>query len=171
MACRTNTSRRACGRLTREPQPVAPGDGAGGERIGEDRQHDLGADAWQPAGKIMAAGDQATVHRLLRGGFVDMKRLRIVLFGKREHFFPVHALAADRATMFEIGEQIGQHLAGMQAIGQTVDDRHAGAMRDAFAMKDKLVFMNFITDQTENVWPMVKAGKGLTEMLLGSEDL
>ena len=46
-----------------------------------------------------------------------------------------------------------------------------GALKDAFAMKDKLVFMNFITDQSENVWPMVKAGKGLTEMLLGSEDL
>ena len=46
-----------------------------------------------------------------------------------------------------------------------------GALREAFAMKDKLVFMNFITDQSENVWPMVKAGKGLTEMLLGSEDL
>jgi acetolactate synthase-1/2/3 large subunit len=46
-----------------------------------------------------------------------------------------------------------------------------GALREAFAMKDRLVFMNFITDQTENVWPMVKAGKGLTEMLLGSEDL
>jgi len=46
-----------------------------------------------------------------------------------------------------------------------------GVMRDAFAMKDKLVFMNFITDRDENVWPMVKAGKGLTEMLLGSEDL
>lgn len=46
-----------------------------------------------------------------------------------------------------------------------------GALKEAFAMKDKLVFMNFITDQTENVWPMVKAGKGLTEMLLGSEDL
>ncbi|MFA9275861.1 MAG: acetolactate synthase 3 catalytic subunit [Candidatus Aquirickettsiella gammari] len=46
-----------------------------------------------------------------------------------------------------------------------------GALRDAFAMKDKLVFMNFITDQDEKVWPMVKAGKGLTEMLLGSEDL
>jgi acetolactate synthase-1/2/3 large subunit len=44
-------------------------------------------------------------------------------------------------------------------------------LKDAFAMKDKLVFMNFITDQAENVWPMVKAGKGLTEMLLGSEDL
>jgi acetolactate synthase-1/2/3 large subunit len=46
-----------------------------------------------------------------------------------------------------------------------------GALREAFAMKDRLVFMNFITDPDENVWPMVKAGKGLSEMLLGSEDL
>ncbi|MGB6054417.1 MAG: acetolactate synthase 3 catalytic subunit [Burkholderiaceae bacterium] len=46
-----------------------------------------------------------------------------------------------------------------------------GALKEAFAMKNRLVFMNFITDQTENVWPMVKAGQGLTEMLLGSEDL
>ena len=46
-----------------------------------------------------------------------------------------------------------------------------GALKEAFGMKDRLVFMNFITDQTENVWPMVKSGKGLTEMLLGSEDL
>jgi len=46
-----------------------------------------------------------------------------------------------------------------------------GALRDAFAMKDRLVFMNFITDRSENVWPMVKTGKGLSEMLLGSEDL
>jgi acetolactate synthase-1/2/3 large subunit len=46
-----------------------------------------------------------------------------------------------------------------------------GALREAFGMKDRLVFMNFITDQNENVWPMVMAGKGLSEMLLGSEDL
>ncbi|WUR11681.1 acetolactate synthase 3 catalytic subunit [[Empedobacter] haloabium] len=46
-----------------------------------------------------------------------------------------------------------------------------GALKEAFAMKDRLVFMNFITDQSENVWPMVQAGKGLSEMLLGSEDL
>jgi acetolactate synthase-1/2/3 large subunit len=45
------------------------------------------------------------------------------------------------------------------------------SMKEAFAMKDRLVFMNFITDRDENVWPMVKAGKGLSEMLLGSEDL
>jgi len=46
------------------------------------------------------------------------------------------------------------------------------ALREAFTThKDRLVFLDFITDATENVWPMVKAGKGLTEMLLGAEDL
>ena len=46
-----------------------------------------------------------------------------------------------------------------------------GALREAFAMKDRLVFMDFLTDQTENVWPMVKAGRGLSDMLMSSEDL
>jgi acetolactate synthase-1/2/3 large subunit len=46
------------------------------------------------------------------------------------------------------------------------------ALRDAFGKyKDRLVFLDVITDQTENVWPMVQGGKGLTEMILGSEDL
>jgi acetolactate synthase-1/2/3 large subunit len=46
------------------------------------------------------------------------------------------------------------------------------ALREAFTThRDRLVFMDFLTDQTENVWPMVPAGKGLSEMLLGSEDL
>ena len=46
------------------------------------------------------------------------------------------------------------------------------ALRDAFGKyKDRLVFLDIITDPTENVWPMVQGGKGLTEMLLGSEDL
>ena len=44
-----------------------------------------------------------------------------------------------------------------------------GALREAFALKDRLVFMDFITDQTENVFPMVAAGKGLTEMVLAEE--
>jgi acetolactate synthase I/II/III large subunit len=46
------------------------------------------------------------------------------------------------------------------------------ALRDAFGKhKDRTVFLDIITDQSENVWPMVQGGKGLTEMLLGSEDL
>ena len=45
------------------------------------------------------------------------------------------------------------------------------ALREARAIKDRTVFMDFRTDPTENVWPMVEAGKGITEMLLGSEEL
>jgi len=43
------------------------------------------------------------------------------------------------------------------------------ALREAFAMKDKLVFLDFITDQTENVFPMVPGGKGMSEMILSEE--
>ncbi|MGE8495782.1 MULTISPECIES: acetolactate synthase 3 catalytic subunit [unclassified Comamonas] len=35
----------------------------------------------------------------------------------------------------------------------------------------KSVFLDFRTDPTENVFPMVQAGKGITEMLLGADDL
>ncbi len=41
-----------------------------------------------------------------------------------------------------------------------------GALKEAFKRKDQLVFMDFITDQTENVFPMVPGGKGLSEMIL-----
>ena len=37
-------------------------------------------------------------------------------------------------------------------------------MEKAFAMKDRLVFMDIVTDQTENVYPMIAAGKAHNEM-------
>ncbi len=40
------------------------------------------------------------------------------------------------------------------------------ALEEAFAMKDKLVFMDFITDRTENVFPMIEAGKSHHDMKL-----
>ena len=46
-----------------------------------------------------------------------------------------------------------------------------GALREARKLKDRTVFMDFRTDPTENVFPMVRAGKGITEMTLGAEDL
>lgn len=46
-----------------------------------------------------------------------------------------------------------------------------GALREARRLKDRTVFLDFRTDPTENVFPMVQAGKGITEMLLGAEDL
>ncbi len=45
------------------------------------------------------------------------------------------------------------------------------ALKKAFTEhKNDLVFMDFITDQTANVFPMVAAGKGLSQMIL-AEDL
>jgi len=46
------------------------------------------------------------------------------------------------------------------------------ALRRAFTEhKNDLVFLDFIVDPTENVYPMVQGGKGLTEMILSAEDL
>ena len=41
-----------------------------------------------------------------------------------------------------------------------------GALKEAFDSNDRLVFMDFITDQTENVYPMIAAGAGHNEMHL-----
>ncbi len=38
------------------------------------------------------------------------------------------------------------------------------AMEKAFAMKDRLVFLDIVTDQLENVFPMIAAGKAHNEM-------
>ncbi|HLA33970.1 MAG TPA: acetolactate synthase 3 catalytic subunit [Rhodocyclaceae bacterium] len=44
------------------------------------------------------------------------------------------------------------------------------ALREAFTKhKNDLVFMDFLTDQTANVYPMVAGGKGLSEMIMAEE--
>jgi acetolactate synthase I/II/III large subunit len=43
------------------------------------------------------------------------------------------------------------------------------ALREGFKRKDELVFFDFITDQKENVYPMVPGGKGISEMILAEE--
>jgi acetolactate synthase-1/2/3 large subunit len=45
------------------------------------------------------------------------------------------------------------------------------ALKELIRLRDRTVFLDVRTDPTENVWPMVQAGKGISEMLLGSEDL
>ncbi len=39
-----------------------------------------------------------------------------------------------------------------------------GALKEAFAMKQRCVFMDFVIDQEENVYPMIESGKGHHEM-------
>jgi acetolactate synthase-1/2/3 large subunit len=48
-------------------------------------------------------------------------------------------------------------------------DDVVAALQEGLAIKDRLVFINFIIDQGENVYPMVAAGKGQHEMVLPPE--
>ena len=41
-----------------------------------------------------------------------------------------------------------------------------GALKEAMKIRDKTVFLDFITDQNENVYPMIPAGAGQNEMIL-----
>ena len=41
-----------------------------------------------------------------------------------------------------------------------------GALKEAMDLKNRLVFLDFVTDQSENVYPMIPAGAGLNEMIL-----
>ncbi len=41
-----------------------------------------------------------------------------------------------------------------------------GALKDALRATDRLVFLDFMTDQTENVYPMIQSGRGHHEMHL-----
>jgi acetolactate synthase-1/2/3 large subunit len=41
-----------------------------------------------------------------------------------------------------------------------------GALEKAFALKDRTVFVDVLTDRTENVYPMIEAGKGHQDMTL-----
>ena len=55
-------------------------------------------------------------------------------------------------------------------VGMTIDKPGdvEGALQEAFAMTDRLVFMDFRTDPAENVYPMMMAGKGQNEMVLSN---
>jgi acetolactate synthase-1/2/3 large subunit len=41
-----------------------------------------------------------------------------------------------------------------------------GAMSEAFGMKRRFVFLDVVVDPTENVYPMIEAGKGQHQMYL-----
>ena len=67
-----------------------------------------------------------------------------------------------------IEETMVRALPGLSSYPSTLGEP---ALREAIRLKDRTVFLDVRTDPTENVWPMVQAGKGISEMLLGSEDL
>jgi len=56
-------------------------------------------------------------------------------------------------------------------VGMYIDkpENVSAALDEALQIKDRLVFMDFITDQTENVYPMIQSGKGHHDMLLSPD--
>lgn len=53
-------------------------------------------------------------------------------------------------------------------VGMRIDKKEdvEPALREAFAMKDRTVFMDFLTDTKENVYPMIEAGKAHNDMVM-----
>jgi len=53
-------------------------------------------------------------------------------------------------------------------VGMRIDkpEEVRSALEEAFALKDRTVFLDIITDRTENVYPMIEAGKGHHDMKL-----
>jgi len=54
-------------------------------------------------------------------------------------------------------------------VGMTISKKEdvEPALREAFAMKNRTVFLDFLTDTKENVYPMIAAGKAHNDMMMG----
>jgi len=93
---------------------------------------------------------------LLNNGYMGMVRQWQELFyeGRYSHSY-VDALPDFAA----LAETYGH-------VGMTIEDPGdlEAAYKEAFGMKDRLVFMNVMVDPEENVYPMIEAGKGHHEM-------
>ena len=100
---------------------------------------------------------------LLNNEFLGMPRQWQELFYEKRYSHTDMTYAPDFVKLAEAYGHVGMLIERPQDV--------EGALREARKLKDRTVFMDFRTDPTENVFPMVKAGKGITEMLLGSEDL
>jgi len=98
---------------------------------------------------------------LLNNGYMGMVRQWQELFydGRYSHSY-VDALP----DFVKLAESFGH-------VGMRVEEPEGleAAVREAFAMKDRLVFMDIVVDPAENVYPMIQMGKGHHEMLLTPE--
>jgi len=96
----------------------------------------------------------------LNNGYLGMVRQwQEFMYENRESHSYLDSLP-DFAKLTESFGHVGMHI--------TKPSDVEGALEEAFALKDRLVFMDFATDPTENVFPMMMSGKGQTEMLLSA---
>ncbi|MBK1722563.1 acetolactate synthase, large subunit, biosynthetic type [Thiocystis violacea] len=95
---------------------------------------------------------------LLNNGYMGMVRQWQELFYESRYS---HSYVDALPDFVKLSESFG-HVGMRIERPEDLED----AMREAFAMKDRFVFMDVIVDPTENVYPMIVAGKGHHEMQL-----
>ncbi|WP_338114092.1 acetolactate synthase 3 large subunit [Thiorhodococcus mannitoliphagus] len=95
---------------------------------------------------------------LLNNGYMGMVRQWQELFYESRYS---HSYVDALPDFVKLSESFG-HVGMRIERPEDLED----AMREAFAMKDRFVFMDVIVDPTENVYPMIAAGKGHHEMHL-----
>ncbi|EXJ16245.1 biosynthetic-type acetolactate synthase large subunit [Imhoffiella purpurea] len=95
---------------------------------------------------------------LLNNGYMGMVRQWQELFYESRYS---HSYVDALPDFVKLAESFGHVGMRIERPGDLED-----AVRDAFAMKDRFVFMDVLVDPTENVYPMIAAGKGHHEMQL-----
>ena len=95
---------------------------------------------------------------LLNNGYMGMVRQWQELFYESRYS---HSYVDALPDFVKLSESFGH--VGMRI--ERPEDLES-AMSEAFAMKDRFVFMDVLVDPTENVYPMIAAGKGHHEMQL-----
>ncbi len=100
---------------------------------------------------------------LLNNGYMGMVRQWQEFFYESRYSQSVMSVTPDFVKLTEAYGHVGMRIEKPQDL--------EGAMREAFSLKDRLVFMDIAVDPAENVYPMIAAGKGHHEMYLspGSE--
>jgi acetolactate synthase I/II/III large subunit len=95
---------------------------------------------------------------LLNNGYMGMVRQWQEFFYESRY---AHSYVDALPDFVQLAESFGH-------VGMRVEkpDELEAAMREAFAMQDRFVFLDVIVDPTENVYPMIAAGKGHHEMEL-----
>ncbi|MBV5309516.1 biosynthetic-type acetolactate synthase large subunit [Chromatium okenii] len=95
---------------------------------------------------------------LLNNGYMGMVRQWQELFYESRYS---HSYVDALPDFVKLAESFGH-------VGMRVDQPAdlEGALREAFALKDRFVFLDVVVDPTANVYPMIAAGKGHHEMHL-----
>ena len=94
----------------------------------------------------------------LNNGYLGMVRQWQEFFYQKRYAMSYMDSLPDFVKLTEAYGHVGMRIENVSDV--------EGALQEALAMKDRLVFMDFITMQENNVYPMVPAGAGHNEMIL-----